>query len=552
MEYSSCALPCDLKRVRWLPFCRCQMGSTTLSWTTTAALCCHPCWEVRDTSSQSSSLRGRAPLTTSTHIAINRSLLELALLTWTPPPRSSKAWSNSSAMNGWRAWTIGRQWTQLAQHAADLERRYLPDPTLLRWKEGAECLWVLPGIFSKREEWDWETSRNGANTNSGCPNGGPSTRMPCWLIGRSALPLQTMESGSASGAALIDDSHRTGKTPPQLCLPQVHPNPSVLPQLVLERGVDGGNSVRSTHNVDIVQIGKQFLVGAQFSRNCGKSAVPTQPEQGGHWRITLLTLCLRRLPKCTGKGPHRIAWRKALPLPRWRPSMPSWTWSRTRQCHRLTWLWHVRRGQWAAGTHETHTHTHTRTLHAWTAHIGSGLLKCLPPLLGHRPADQSPHDVSCNDASLFLRLLQGRHPLNARHTNDFVSHGSSRQLFCCTEEDGGIVCGLQEGSNLFNRHRWRTPTAPRSAVLRLCKNVSWSNLKRCASLKHHHFFGEILPDSRGTSHWIWEGSPGCLLPGANGAPSNAKCPEEISPICTKATANLQSVYTCSSPPASCT
>ena len=92
------------------------------------------CSEARDTSSKSSSCGGRAPFATSTHdgdvnpILINWSLLELALLTWTPPPRSSKAWSNSSAMNGCRALTIGRQSAQLDQHAADLERMALARP----------------------------------------------------------------------------------------------------------------------------------------------------------------------------------------------------------------------------------------------------------------------------------------------------------------------------------------------------------------------------------------------------------------------------------------
>ena len=49
-----------------------------------------------------------------------------------------------------------------------------------------------------------------------------------------------------------------------------------------------------------------------------------------------------------------------------------------------------------------------------------------------------------------------------------------------------------------------------------------------------HFFGEILPGGRRTGSE--SSSQVALLPGANGAPSNAKRPEEISPICTKATA----------------
>ena len=90
MENSPCVLFVDIRRVRWLSVSPGQMDSANLSWTTEAALCCHNCVELRGTSSQSSSLRGRAPLGTSAHVVaknpilINWSRLELALLTWTP------------------------------------------------------------------------------------------------------------------------------------------------------------------------------------------------------------------------------------------------------------------------------------------------------------------------------------------------------------------------------------------------------------------------------------------------------------------------------------
>ena len=126
--------PCDLRRARWLSVSPGQMDSANLSWTIEAASCCHPCVELRGTSSQSSSRRGRAPLATSAHVGaknpipINWSRLELALLTWIPPRWSSKAWSNSPAMTGWRALTIGRQSAPLAQHAPDLEKTALARP----------------------------------------------------------------------------------------------------------------------------------------------------------------------------------------------------------------------------------------------------------------------------------------------------------------------------------------------------------------------------------------------------------------------------------------
>ena len=106
MENSPCP-PCDLRRARWLSVSPGQMDSANLSWTMETASCCHTCVELRGTSSQSSSRRGRTPLATSTHVGaknpipINWSRLELALLMWIPPV--SNAWSNSPAMTGWRA-----------------------------------------------------------------------------------------------------------------------------------------------------------------------------------------------------------------------------------------------------------------------------------------------------------------------------------------------------------------------------------------------------------------------------------------------------------------
>ena len=147
MENSPCVLLVT-SEARWLSVSPGQMDSANLSWTIEVASCCHPCVELRGTSSQPSSRRGRAPLATSAHVGaknpipINSSRLELAL-TWIPPRWSSKAWSNSPAMTGWRALTIGKQSAQLAQHAADLEKTALASPTLHDGKKGAQCSWLL-------------------------------------------------------------------------------------------------------------------------------------------------------------------------------------------------------------------------------------------------------------------------------------------------------------------------------------------------------------------------------------------------------------------------
>ena len=66
---------------------------------------------------------------------------------------------------------------------------------------------------------------------------------------------------------------------PQLCLPQIHLNPGVLPQIVLERSVNGGDSVWSAYNVDVVQKGKQLLAGVQIFRNCNQCTMLPQREQ---------------------------------------------------------------------------------------------------------------------------------------------------------------------------------------------------------------------------------------------------------------------------------
>ena len=129
-------------------------------------------------------------------------------------------------------------------------------------------------------------------------------------------------------------------TIPQLCLPQIHPNPRV-PQFV-EQSINGGHSVWGAHNIGCHP--RNGITWAQFLRNCKQRILLPREQSWGQCIALLSALALGdvvncalcHLPMCTGKGTHCLTNGTATPsLTPLRPSNIALL-DHIRRCHRLT------------------------------------------------------------------------------------------------------------------------------------------------------------------------------------------------------------------------
>ena len=194
--------------------------------------------------------------------------------------------------------------------------RHWPGPTLHDGKEGAHCSWVLLRLELPATLKSIPTllvSWTRANLAQIVCSGRRAEKQPstlqilhCWdLLKKGGMGLGNFpqlfhhklwlpQRGSEHANSLLVDwkvctpsphdgvwirrlccsdewlttQGEDSSTIPQLCLPQIHPNPRVLPQFVLEQSINGGHSVWSAHNIDVIQECQQPLTGAQFLRNC--------------------------------------------------------------------------------------------------------------------------------------------------------------------------------------------------------------------------------------------------------------------------------------------
>ena len=118
-----------------LSMCPGQMDSANLSWTMETASRCHPCVELRGTSSQSSSRRGRTPLATSTHVGAKM------VAAWTRTVDVDPSSLVIQRMNGPQP--LGGNQPNWPNMLLTWRRRHWPSPTLHDGKEDAQCSWVL-------------------------------------------------------------------------------------------------------------------------------------------------------------------------------------------------------------------------------------------------------------------------------------------------------------------------------------------------------------------------------------------------------------------------
>ena len=126
-------------------------------------------------------------------------------------------------------------------------------------------------------------------TKSACPNGVPKITTPCSLVGRFALPLQTMASGSTGCELQHVDIRRLHLAPvPNPSFPLVCLYPGVVPQLHSQLGVNVDDPLRSTHNGDVVKESQEVFVREQTISHGNQSSVLAHRERSWHQWVALL------------------------------------------------------------------------------------------------------------------------------------------------------------------------------------------------------------------------------------------------------------------------